>query len=259
MARIRTILTRKQEQDLSGRIHAGDLADPASDAVRARNVLVMANQGLVVSIARHFEGRGLALEDLVGEGNLGIIRAAAGFDAGLGGKFGTYATYRIREAIGEALRDTTAPVRVPAHAYKLLGKWNRVERAMVAELGHPVEAVEVSAWMGLDEQGHATILRARAVGDVRGIAFASGGWLAHDPAADAGEIGRLAEGLARLDPVERLVVAMRYGLEGGGMVRAIEVSRRLGMSSQAVRRIESAALGRLRELLGGAVRGKGAS
>ena len=111
-------LTHKEEIELATRIANGDNGD--------RNRLVQANLALVVRIARDFQGRGLDLEDLVGEGNLGLVRAAQQFDPRFGARFGTYAVYWIKEAIRRALVNTGATIRVPAHMVDLLGKcWRR--------------------------------------------------------------------------------------------------------------------------------------
>jgi RNA polymerase primary sigma factor len=109
----RSGLSREEERRLAVRIAAGDR--------QARDALVQANLGLVVRVARGYQGRGLSLDDLVGEGNLGLIRAAEAFIP----RFSTYATYWIKDAILAALYSTTATIRVPGYMVRLLSKWRR--------------------------------------------------------------------------------------------------------------------------------------
>src|SRR5262249_40556078 len=111
------LLTADEERELAEAIARGD-----RDA-RAR--LIRANLRLVVKIARDYDGRGLSMDDLVGEGNLGLIRAAEQFDPRYGTRFSTYAAYWIKQSIRHALINTTAMIRLPAHMVVLLTKWHR--------------------------------------------------------------------------------------------------------------------------------------
>ena len=97
--------------------------------------MIRANLRLVVKIARDYAGRGMSLDDLIGEGNLGLIRAAEDFDPRFGTRFSTYASYWIKQAIRHALTNTTATIRLPAHMVTLLSKWRKAERSLTRELG----------------------------------------------------------------------------------------------------------------------------
>src|SRR5262245_47819249 len=112
------LLTAAEECALAEAIARGD------HEAKAR--MVQANLRLVVKIARDYVGRGLVLDDLIGEGNLGLIRAAEDFDPRFGTRFSTYASYWIKQAIRHALINTTATIRLPAHMVGLLTKWRRV-------------------------------------------------------------------------------------------------------------------------------------
>src|SRR5262249_40208042 len=105
------LLRREEEQELASRVGGGDGA--------ARDHMVRANLRLVVSIARGYAGGGLPLEDLVGEGNLGLLRAVEGFDPGRGTRFSTYASYWVREAIQRALVNPARTIRIPAYVVAL--------------------------------------------------------------------------------------------------------------------------------------------
>lgn len=126
------LLTRDDEKELGRRM---DLKGP--DADLAREVLITANLRLVVSIAHQFRNRGVDLNDLIQEGNIGLMKAAEGFDHTRGVKFSTYATYRIREAISRAIDDQKRTIRLPVYKIELLSKVEKERRGFVAE--HKVE------------------------------------------------------------------------------------------------------------------------
>src|SRR5213592_2924713 len=111
--------------------------------------MIRANLRLVVKIARDYVGRGIVLDDLIGEGNLGLIRAAEEFDPRFVTRFSTYASYWIKQAIRHALINTTATIRLPAHMVGLLTKWRRAERALRRELGRDPIDDEIAARLGL--------------------------------------------------------------------------------------------------------------
>ena len=129
---------------------AGTARTEGSDR-EARNRLVQANLGLVVTIARQFLGRGLQLDDLIGEGNLGLIRAAEEFNPSYGTRFSTYASIWIKEAIRRALINTTTTIRLPAHMVGLLTKWRRAERALLREAGRMPTFEEIASVLDLSE------------------------------------------------------------------------------------------------------------
>ena len=137
-------LSREQEREMADLIAAGNQA--------ARNRMVQANLGLVVPIARAFLGRGLMFDDLVSEGNLGLIRAAEDFKPGFGTRFSTYATYWIKEAIRHALFNTTATIRLPRYMVRTLTKWRRMERNLCREGDHIPDFEEVASNLGLSER-----------------------------------------------------------------------------------------------------------
>ena len=122
-----SLLTAAEECALAEAIAPGD-----NDA---RTRMIQANLRLVVKIARDYVGRGMVLDDLIGEGNLGLIRAAEEFEPRFGTRFSTYASYWIKQAIRHALINTTSTIRLPAHMVGLLTKWRRAERALCRETG----------------------------------------------------------------------------------------------------------------------------
>lgn len=108
------LLSAAEERELAERIAEGD--------AEARDHLVRANLRLVVNIARGYAGRGLSLQDLIEEGNLGLMRAVEGFDASMNTRFSTYAVYWIKQSIKRALVNTAKSIRIPAYMVQLLSK-----------------------------------------------------------------------------------------------------------------------------------------
>src|SRR5512135_1635973 len=112
-----SLLSARDEQELATAIGQGD--------THARDRMVRANLRLVVNIARGYTGKGLGLQDLIEEGNLGLLRAVEGFDPAVGTRFSTYASYWIKQSIKRALINTAKPIRIPAYMVELLFKWRR--------------------------------------------------------------------------------------------------------------------------------------
>lgn len=257
MVRIRhTLLSAPEERALAVRIRAGDAA--------ARDELVEHNLALVVSVARRFEGRGLDLDDLIGEGNLGLIRAAERYDPSFGVRFTTYATNWIKQAIGDALLNRAALIRLPAYQCRALARWRRLERRMTNEGGGVVPGPEaVSARMGLTAAQHGMILRARTATSVTRNGDLTADSPAPEETAGGGEDGAgvddeanlsavaLRAALGRIDERQRRVLSLRYGLDGEGSMTRAEVGDRLGISRDWAGKVERRAMADLKWIMGG--------
>jgi RNA polymerase primary sigma factor len=244
------LLSAAEERSLSEAIAGGD-----RDA-RAR--MIQANLRLVVKIAREYGGRGMTLDDLIGEGNLGLIRATAEFDPRFGTRFSTYASYWIKQAIRHALINTTATIRLPAHMVGLLTKWRRAERALTKEFGYPPTIDQIAVSLGLSDSQKMLVEKARRARQLRlesGGGEDGGAWSpdeaqAHPEAPDASleaddERQDLLRRLARLDARERAILALRFGLEGETPLTLKEVGKRLGVTREWVRKIEIRAVRKL--------------
>jgi RNA polymerase primary sigma factor len=236
-------LSAEEERSLGEAVARGDS--------EARNQLVRSNLGLVFTIARDYFGRGLDLDDLVGEGNLGLIRAAKDFDPLFGTRFSTYAGYWIKQSIRHALTNTTATIRLPAHMVTLLSKWRKTERSLSRELGQSPTFDQVAVTLGLSDARRVLVERAMKAGRIRldGDDDEDGD---HREGSDA-TIERTdeAEGLrermvGRLDARENEIIALRFGLGGGEPLTYREVGRRVGITREWVRKIEGHAIGKLR-------------
>src|SRR5213595_3914236 len=146
------LLTADEEKMLAHRIADGDNL--------ARDRMVRANLRLVVNIARGYVGKGLALQDLIEEGNLGLLRAVEGFDPAVGTRFSTYASYWIKQSIKRALVNTAKPIRIPAYMVELLAKWRRETAKLQEELGRAPTQEEVARSLNLPKKKLAIIKKA---------------------------------------------------------------------------------------------------
>src|SRR5262245_34916635 len=139
-----SLLTADEEKTLARRIAVGD--------TEARDQMVRANLRLVVNIARGYTGKGLALQDLIEEGNLGLLRAVEGFDPNMNTRFSTYASYWIKQSIKRALVNTAKTIRIPAYMVELLAKWRRATNQLTDELGRPPTNEETAKFLGLPKK-----------------------------------------------------------------------------------------------------------
>src|SRR3990172_4260420 len=138
------LLSSDDEQELAVAIGQGN--------VQARDRMVRANLRLVVNIARGYTGKGLGLQDLIEEGNLGLLRAVEGFDPAMGTRFSTYASYWIKQSIKRALINSAKTIRIPAYMVELLSKWRRASTRLAEELGRTPTPEEVARVLGLQQK-----------------------------------------------------------------------------------------------------------
>jgi RNA polymerase primary sigma factor len=250
------LLTAEEEVDLAKRIERGD--------VEAKDRMINSNLRLVVSIAKKYQGNELPLLDLIQEGILGLIRAAEKFDWRRGYKFSTYATFWIRESIQRGLANKGRTIRLPVHIGQRERKIGRAERELAAKLGRDPTDEEIAAAAELTLEEVAEIRDAartvtsldKAVGEED---TPLGDLLQSDqpPTEEEVEISlredALRSAISQLPDQEQAVVKLRYGINGDAPTPLRETGRRLGLSAEGVRKIESKALERLsrtRELEG---------
>src|ERR1700724_655012 len=146
------LLSAQQEKQLAYRIEGGDS--------EARDQMVRANLRLVVNIARGYTGKGLGLQDLIEEGNLGLLRAVEGFDPSMNTRFSTYASYWIKQSIKRALVNTAKTIRIPAYMVELLVKWRRASAKLQTDLGRPPSHEEIARRVGLPKKKVASVQKA---------------------------------------------------------------------------------------------------
>jgi RNA polymerase primary sigma factor len=243
------LLTAEEEVELSKRIEQGDL--------EAKERMINSNLRLVVSIAKKYQGQELSLLDLIQEGIFGLIRASEKFDWRKGYKFSTYATFWIRQAIQRGLANKARTIRIPVHIGQRERKIVRAERDLSATLGREPTDEEIArhAELPLDqveevrEAARTVTSLDRPVGEEGDTALGDlleGG----SPTPDREVEVSLSEQLLRqtieeLPETERDVITLRFGLTGEDPQPLRETGRRLGLSAERVRQIESRALKRL--------------
>jgi RNA polymerase primary sigma factor len=228
---------------------------------RAKARLVQSNLRLVVAVARRYSGSGISLLDLIQEGNIGLIRAVEKFDYKRGFKFSTYATWWIRQAISRGLADQSRTIRVPVHVVEAMHRAMRTQRAMFQALGRNPTVDELAA--RLQETPERTqellMLADEPVSLDLPIGDGDTGQLSDliiddSTALPLDQVGVLMlhadveEILDDLTPRERLVLRLRFGLEGGRTHTLEEVGSRLGVTRERARQIESKALTRIRRM-----------
>ncbi|MGC4002825.1 MAG: RNA polymerase sigma factor RpoD/SigA [Pirellulales bacterium] len=244
------LLTIRDEQDLALRIGQGDNA--------ARDRMVRANLRLVVNIARGYAGKGLGLQDLIEEGNLGLLRAVEGFDPSMGTRFSTYASYWIKQSIKRALINGGKTIRIPAYMVELLSKWRRASARLTEELGRTPTPEEVARVLGLARKKLPIIKKAIKIYNLTPQTDqAETGWSIGDMVMDENaktpddkllnddNLFHVMEMLKTMDTREATVLKMRFGLEEHEPRTLKEIGESLGLTRERVRQIETEALAKL--------------
>jgi RNA polymerase primary sigma factor len=247
-----SLLTRREEIELGRRVRAGDRL--------ARRTLIEKNLRLVVSVAVRYRGSGVPLDDLIQEGNVGLIEAVERFDPERGTRFASYAVWRIRKAVQKAAADQSRPIRVPRYAKDRLGALLRTRAELRAELGREPGEEESASKLGWTAAEVRASLRAAvdawSLDQPYGLAddapaFAE--FLADERAPEIPdtvvrrvELDRIRRTVELLPERARHVVVRRYGLDGREPAGLAELAAELGISRQGVSQLQQRSVRRLK-------------
>jgi len=248
------LLTSKEEIELADRIASGDK--------EARRKMIEANLRLVVNIAKRYLGRGFPFQDLIEEGNIGLIKSAERFRTAKGCKFSTYATYWIKQSIERAIANQSNVVRLPIHINADLMKLNKAARELMMTLNREPDVAELAEKTGfsgryvkkLDTVGKKSYSLESSLPDGSGQSILDR--LEDDTRLSPLEViekgrrtDKINDWLGQLDHSESEIIRLRFGFDDNGIRTLEEIGRTFGVTRERVRQIEVKALDKLKKII----------
>lgn len=245
------LLSAEEEQELAIKALQGD--------THAKSVLIESNLRLVISIAKRYAGHGLSLEDLIQEGNLGLIKAVDKFNPSLNYKLSTYATWWIKQSITRAIADHARTIRLPVHMVETIHKYRRLSRELEQELCREPTTQELAQYLGEPESKiieikkciQAPVSLETPIGDESDSTL--GSFIPNDTECSPFDLSvssalksNIEKILSTLTPREEKVIRMRYGIDDGHLRTLEEVGFAFNVTRERIRQIEAKALRKLR-------------
>lgn len=248
------LLTPQQEVELAARIKQGDKA--------ARTHMIKANLRLVVKIAQDYSKYGVPLQDLISEGNIGLMKAVERFDPEKGGKLSTYAAWWIKQSIKRALANQSKTIRLPVHMVDKISKMRKMSNAMADDLGREPSDAELAAELGLS-RAKLTLIKQSAQRPssldapvLEGEATEYGELIGDEKAVDPSLAlcnndmqNNLDDLMDVLDAREQRIIDARFGLDGKRPMTLEEVGLEFGVTRERIRQLQNAALTKMRNAL----------
>ncbi|NBX26145.1 MAG: sigma-70 family RNA polymerase sigma factor [Planctomycetes bacterium] len=247
------LLTPEEEKELGWRIINDDDQD-------AKEHMIKANLRLVIAISKNYSHRGLALADLVEEGNIGLIRAVEGFDPAQGARFSTYASWWIKQAIKRTLINAVQPIHIPAYMVELIARYKQQQRRFEEEHGRQPSIQELSHAMGIPVKKLEIVKRAvkarnaptqapvKDDGDTVDFSDLFEDNRTPDPerkVTDREDLGFILKLLDSIDQRDARVLRLRFGLEGQEPLTLKQIGETVGLTRERVRQIAEEALKKL--------------
>jgi len=248
------LLTVEEENSLAERIMAGDQ--------KARTQMIQANLRLVVKIAHDYSGYGLSLNDLISEGNIGLMNAVERFDPEKGGKLSTYGAWWIKQSIKRALANQSKTIRLPIHMVDKIARMRRIAAILTEDLGREPTDEELAAELGLPRQKIAMLKQAAQRPTSldapihEGETTELGEMISDESASDPLELltdknlqEQIGGLLSVLNDRERHIINNRFGLSGLKPMLLEDVGREFGVSRERIRQLQNSALEKMRKAL----------
>lgn len=246
-----SLLSPAQEQELAIKAMQGDK--------NAKNILIECNLRLVISISKRYSGRGMAMQDLIQEGNLGLIKAVDKFDPKRGFKLSTYATWWIKQSITRAIADQSRTIRLPVHMVETINRYKRISRELEQTLGHSPTTQEIAVHLNEPESKIAEIEKfiqapislETPIGEendstLGAFLFDKNEKSPTDNAIDNNLQENIKKSLSTLTPREETVIRLRYGIDDHKPKTLEEVGAIFNVTRERIRQIETKALRKLR-------------